>query len=135
MSDLIEIAADLLNAKYRPPVHSVSAALETKKGDIITAVNIDHFSGFVCAETAALAIAINAGNYEFKRIVAVRRNKNGENTIANMCGKCRQIFYDYAPGIDVITRAGTRHIDEILPDAFDRQREKIKDSLGVNNEN
>lgn len=133
MSDLIKVASDLLDEKYCPPVHSVSAALEAKDGSLFTTVNIDHFSGFVCAETAALAIAINSGNYEFTKIVAVMKDEHGENVIANMCGKCRQIFHDYTPNIDVVTKTGIKSIEEILPDAFMRQRGKIQKALGEKN--
>lgn len=131
MSDLIERAKELLGEKYNPPVHTVSAALETASGKIITAVNIDHFLGFVCAETAALAIAINQGEYKFKQIVAIINDDRGsEATVANMCGKCRQIFHDYAPDIEVVTQSGVKRIDELLPDSFIRQREKIQKVLG-----
>lgn len=126
--DLFEAASSLLNDRYSPPVHTVAAALRTKKGRIICALNIDHFSGFVCAETAALTIAINEGEYEFDDIVAVRKDE-GEPAIANMCGKCRQIFYDYAPTINIVTSNGVMNIDEVLPGAFTRQREKIQAAL------
>ena len=131
MDALADKARQLLEEKYNPPVHTVSAALETKSGKIITAVNIDHFLGFVCAETAALAIAINQNEYEFARVVAIRKKDDtGEIALANMCGKCRQVFHDYAPGIEVMTSNGVRKINELLPGAFMRQRNKIQKVLG-----
>ena len=130
MTDLVQRAAVLLEEKYNSPVHTVSAALKTESGKIITAVNIDHFLGFVCVETAALTIAINQGEYKFRQIVAMRKKDDtGEITIANMCGKCRQIFHDYAPGIEVVTENGIRKIEELLPDAFTRQRGKIQTTI------
>lgn len=128
--DLYDEAVKLLNDRYSPPVHSVAAALRTTSGEIVTATNIDHFSGYVCAETAALSIAINDGIYDFSSIVAVRKNDVGDIVIANMCGKCRQIFYDYAPNIDVIVAddngESVKSINELLPFPFTRQREKIQ---------
>ena len=129
MDKLIEEASNLLLKKYNPPVHSVAAALETTSGKVITAVNIDHFLGFVCAETAALTIAINQGEYKFKRVVAVRKNEGSNIKITNMCGKCRQIFFDYAPEIQVVTERKTVSINEMLPDPFVRQQQKIQDKV------
>lgn len=128
--ELINEAKTLLEERYNPPVHSVSAALKTASGEIFTAVNIDHFSAYVCAETAALSEAINRSEYEISMIVAVRKQSDGSITVANMCGKCRQIFHDYAPGVKIIVTDGdhqfVKSIDEILPFAFTRQREKIQ---------
>lgn len=129
MDKLIEEASNLLLKKYNPPVHSVAAALETTSGKVITAVNIDHFLGFVCAETAALTIAINQGEYKFKRVVAVRKNEGSNIKITNMCGKCRQIFFDYAPEIQVVTETKNVSINEMLPDPFVRQQQKIQDKV------
>lgn len=126
--ELVQVAKDLLAERYAPPVHSVAAALRTKNGEIITGINIDHFSGFVCAETSALSYAINQKIYDFDSIVAVRMNSEGQIAIANMCGKC-QIFHDYASDITVITDndggLSAKNINDILPDSFKRQQEKI----------
>lgn len=127
---LIQAASSLLKKRYTPPVHSVASALRTKDGTIITSVNIDHFSGFVCAEMAALSRAINDGMYDFDEIVAVRMDDNGVPQVANMCGKCRQIFNDYAPGIRVIVADGEQPevhtIEELLAFSFSRQQKKIQ---------
>lgn len=127
--NLIDIASSLLDERYAPPVHSVASALQLKSGEIVTGVNIDHFSGFVCAETSALSRAINQKEYEFDSIVAVRKDAEGNTVIANMCGKCRQIFHDYAPGITIVVsdhlHPEIKTIDELLPFSFKRQQEKI----------
>lgn len=128
--ELITIAKELLAQRYAPPVHSVAAALRTKKGEIITGLNIDHFSGFVCAETSALSRAINQMEYDFDSVAAVRMNDKGEIAVVNMCGKCRQIFFDYAPNINVVTidksDIAVKSIESILPGAFERQQQKIQ---------
>ncbi len=127
--ELVDVASALLTERYAPPVHSVAAALLTKDGDIVTGINIDHFSGFVCAETSALSYAINQKKYDFDSVAAVRMGAEGTIEVANMCGKCRQIFHDYAPGINVIVSGAdglsAKTIDQILPDSFKRQQEKI----------
>ena len=126
MNELITTATELLRKKYSPPIHSVAAALKSSNGKIITAVNIDHFLGFVCAETAALAIGINQGIYNFDEIVAVRMSDDGKIEIVDMCGKCRQIFHDYVPDIRVGTASGAMAVGELLPSAFSRQQQKIQ---------
>lgn len=136
MEDLVKAATQVLDERYNSPIHKVAAALRTKDGRVITAVNIDHFLGFVCAETAALAIGINENVYDFTEIVAVRRDaQNEEVKIVSMCGKCRQIFHDYTPGIDVLTPTGVKKIEDLLPDAFLRQRLKIQNVIKVHEEN
>lgn len=127
---LLAEAKELLEEKYNPPVHSVAAALALQSGEVIRAVNLDHFLGFACAETAALVMAINQGKYDLQQIVAVRKNDAGEIVIANMCGRCRQVYHDYAPGIEVITDSGVKKIEELLPNAFTRQRDKVQAVLG-----
>ena len=129
-NELFVIARALLEQRHTPPVHTVAAALRSQSGEVISAVNIDHFLGFVCAETAALAIAINRGVYDFDSVVAVRKNDDTDKIeIVDMCGKCRQIFHDYAPGITVLTTSGPQAIEHILPHAFTRQRTKIQEAI------
>jgi cytidine deaminase len=127
---LIDAATALLSERYNPPVHSVAAALRTASGDVISSVNIDHFSGYVCAETAALDHAVSRGLYDIERIVAVRKNDNGDIAVVNMCGKCRQIFHDYAPEVSVIVADDmgieVKAINELLPFSFARQQQKIQ---------
>lgn len=137
MQDLFAVAKDYLEERYTRPIHTVVAVLETSRGVIYKAVNIDHFSGFVCAETSALASAINSGDTHFKRIIAVRKEQDGKIVVANMCGKCRQIFYDYTPGISVgASDENGLHdvpIDQLLPYSFSRQKEKIQAALNGEN--
>lgn len=135
MNDLIARAKQLLDGRYVRHVHTVAAVLETKSGAIFEAVNIDHFSAFVCAEMAVLSMAINAGETEFSQVVAVRREKDGVVDVANPCGKCRQIFFDYSPGILMAVRdedhAMMRSVEQLLPYSFDHQRNKISTALQV----
>ncbi len=128
--ELIEAASELLRTRNLHPVHSTAAALCLKSGEIMTGVNADHFSSFLCAEGSVLSRALNEGKHEFESIVAVRKNDQGGESVANMCGKCRQIFHDYAPGIRVIVahedEIDVRTIEELLPFSFMRQKEKIQ---------
>ncbi len=131
--ELIATASELLKERYAPYMHTVAAALKTKDGQIVTGINIDHFSGFVCAETSALSRAINDKTYSFDTVVAVRLDDDGTPQVANMCGKCRQIFHDYAPGIRVIVAdnedVSAKTIEELLPYSFVRQQRKIQSAI------
>lgn len=129
---LLEHATSVLEARYQKPIHTVAACLETASGKVYEGVNIDHFGGFVCAETSVLATAMNNGETEFKRLATVRKEPDGAIGIANPCGKCRQILYDYCPGILVavgtISEKKEVTIEELLPFSFTRQRQKIHDA-------
>lgn len=135
--ELVALATALLDKRYNKPVHTVAAALRATSGQIYTAVNIDHFSGFVCAEMSALDKAINHGEYSFDKIVAVRKDTDIIDVV-NMCGKCRQIFHDYNPNIEVIVHKGdqleVKTIEELLPFSFVRQQHKIQAVIGNGSE-
>ncbi|MBS3051655.1 MAG: cytidine deaminase [Candidatus Aenigmarchaeota archaeon] len=65
----------------------VGAALVTSKGNIYVGVSFDTQEGSgLCAERAAIASMITAGEYEIKKIVAVWTN----GTIIPPCGACRE---------------------------------------------
>ncbi len=134
MDELQTKALAILEVKFQRHVHPVAAALETKSGEIITAVGLNHFLNASCAEIAALTIAMNQGHTDFTKIVAVSKDDAGNNMIANMCGKCRQIFFDYSPGIVVRTNGGDKSIEELLPEPFNRQHEKIQGAVKGNYE-
>lgn len=137
MDVLIAEATVLLQKRYRRPVHTVASVVETSDGKRHSGLNIDHFSGYVCAETSALASAFNTGKKHIVRVAAVRREADGAISVANMCGKCRQIFHDYAPGcIVAVNDSGVvveKPIEELLPYSFMRQRQKIQTALAGDN--
>ena len=130
MDELIRKAKGVIEKKYMAPYHTVSAVLITKDGREYAGINIDHFSGYLCAETSALAAAINDGVMEFDQIVAVGKTKDDQFDVVNPCGKCRQLLHDFAPGISVIVHDGnvvkTVPIDELLPYGFKRRQNKIR---------
>jgi len=78
----------------------VGAAILTKKGDIYSGCNIESSSyGLtMCAERNALAGALCAGEKEFTAVL-ITADTPGP---VSPCGACRQLLYDYAPGIEVI---------------------------------
>ncbi len=78
----------------------VGAAVLTNNGHIYSGCNVESSSyGLtVCAERNALAGALCAGEREFKAIL-ITADTPGP---ISPCGACRQVLFDYAPGIEVI---------------------------------
>ncbi len=92
-NELIEIATQTLNPRAlsdSAEAGSVAAALVTDKGNVYKGVCIDipGSIGF-CAEHAAIAAMITAGESRIEKIVAVCE---GEGIVAP-CGRCREFMY------------------------------------------
>lgn len=80
-------------------VHTMGAAVLAADGRMFVGVNIFHFTGGPCAELVALGAARAAGAKEITHVVAVGNHGRG---VCAPCGKDRQIFVDYYPGLRVI---------------------------------
>jgi len=92
IEELIQRAAEVAIAR-RHGTHceagGVGAALETASGDCFVGVCIDVPCGIgFCAEHAAIAAMVTAGQSRVKRIVAV----TSEGNIVPPCGRCRQFL-------------------------------------------
>ena len=69
----------------------VACALLSASGNLYLGVCMDISSGIgFCAEHAAVAAMITAGESRIARIVAVW----GENTVLPPCGRCRELMYE-----------------------------------------
>jgi len=67
---------------------SVAAAILSENGNVFTGVCIDVCSGMgFCAEHAAIAAMITAGESKIRKIVAI-----GEGGIYPPCGRCREFI-------------------------------------------
>lgn len=91
--ELVQIAKKTLNPRQLTEssyAGSVAAALVTDSGRVFTGVCIDTpcSLGF-CAEHAAIAAMITAGESRIKKLVAVSH----EAGIVPPCGRCREIVY------------------------------------------
>jgi cytidine deaminase len=102
----------------------VGAALQAVDGRIFTGCNIESSSyGLtICAERVALCKALSEGALEFARLLVV----TDTDPPASPCGACRQLLWDYAPGIDVIMLGRSGHpviitLEELLPRAFGKE--------------
>ena len=98
---LIEKGLEVLKRNYDEGVynHTVGCALRCKNGKIYAGVNCDGIHGS-CAEYITIGIAISAGERDFDTIVAV--HDGYPNRVIPPCGNCRQMLFEYCPGIKVI---------------------------------
>jgi cytidine deaminase len=92
-TELTALASATLNPRQlneNSAAGSVAAALITNKGNVYTGVCIDTpcSMGF-CAEHAAIAAMITAGEQRIVRIVAV----SSEAGIVPPCGRCREFMF------------------------------------------
>ncbi|MFC4044371.1 cytidine deaminase family protein [Dactylosporangium siamense] len=72
---------------------NVAAALVTSRGSQYLGVCIDTGSGTgFCAEHAAVAAMVTAGEYHVARIVAVWRDDSGRLYVLPPCGRCREFI-------------------------------------------
>lgn len=95
--ELIAMAAEVLNPHTTADGRvfgDVAAALVTDRGTVFCGVCIDTGSGTgFCAEHAAIAAMVTAGEYRIARIVAVwRDDREGEMHVVPPCGRCREFI-------------------------------------------
>ncbi len=115
---LLQIAKDTLNPRQLSEnsyAGSVAAALVTDKGNVYKGVCIDTpcSMGF-CAEHAAIAAMITAGEDRIEKIVAVCE----DGDIVAPCGRCREFMYQiHADNLqtEVMLGRGVVTLRELLP--------------------
>ena len=99
-ADLVERAALLLNPHRVGDrlVGDVAAVLVTNAGNEYGGVCIDTASGTgFCAEHAAIAAMVTAGEYRISRIVAVWRADDEQLYVLPPCGRCREFIHQIDP--------------------------------------
>lgn len=114
---LVQIAQSALNPRQLADgsyAGSVAAALVTEKGSVYKGVCIDVpcSMGF-CAEHAAIAAMVTAGEDRIEKIVAV----SGEGVVAP-CGRCREFIYQINHDnlqTEVLLECGVVRLEELLP--------------------
>ncbi len=120
--ELINVARELIAARFKQGYHHIASALRTTSGRIYTGVHVEAYVGriAVCAEAIALGAAATAGDTSIETIVAV--NELGE--VVSPCGMCRELISDYAPeACVVILRSGQPvkvPVMELLPEKYSR---------------
>ena len=120
--ELINVARELIAARFKEGRHHIAAALRTTSGSIFTGVHLEAYVGriAVCGEAIAIGAAATAGDISIETIVAV--NELGE--IVSPCGMCRELISDYSSeACVVILRSGEPlnvPVMELLPDKYSR---------------
>lgn len=94
---------------------SVAAAIESASGQVYTGVCIDVACsmGF-CAEHAALAAMVTAGETRVRRVVAVHES----GRVVAPCGRCREFLYQIDPAnleAEVLLSQGITTLRALLP--------------------
>jgi cytidine deaminase len=98
----------------------VGCTLVTAAGNRYSGVCIDAGSGIgFCAEHAAIAAMVTAGEYRIAKIVAVWRDADGTLYVLPPCGRCREFIRQIDPAninTQVVTgRDSIRRLRELLP--------------------
>ena len=69
----------------------------------------------LCAECGLVSQLHATGGGQLTHFVCV----NGHGDVIMPCGRCRQLLFEHGgPALRLMTRAGVRTMDEVLPDAF-----------------
>jgi cytidine deaminase len=129
MADAPEVQVDLLlEAARRVREHAyapysafrVGCALETDSGKVHVGANVENasYGATVCAERAAVAAMIAAGDTHIRRIAVYAEGP----TLAMPCGMCRQVLSEFGLDATVVVGgpAGTRTttLAALLPEPF-----------------
>jgi cytidine deaminase len=129
MADAPEVEVDvLLEAARRVREHAyapysgfrVGCALETDSGKVHVGANVENasYGATVCAERAAVAAMIAAGDTHIRRIAVYAEGP----TLAMPCGMCRQVLSEF--GLDAAVVVGgpsgsrTTTLAALLPEPF-----------------
>ena len=114
-------AAEAMKRAYVPySGFPVGAAALTEDGRIVSGCNVENASyGLtLCAECSLVSQLNMTGGGKLAAFSCV----DGEGNALMPCGRCRQLLYEFrAPGMLLMTPAGLKTMDEVLPDAFGPQ--------------
>ncbi len=99
---------------------SVGAAIQTASGAVFVGCNVENasYGGTICAERAALAAAVAAGERELVALVIT----SGSAGPTPPCGICRQSLHELAPQLPIRSYGQSSWTEyalpSLLPDAF-----------------
>ncbi|MGW6173882.1 cytidine deaminase [Arthrobacter sp. NPDC055138] len=114
-------AADAMRRAYVPySGFPVGAAALTDDGRIVSGCNVENASyGLtLCAECSLVSQLNMTGGGKLAAFSCVDR----DGKALMPCGRCRQLLYEFrAPGMLLMTPAGVKTMDDVLPDAFGPQ--------------
>ena len=118
--ELLAMAREAMTHSYSPySGFRVGAALLAASGKVYQGCNIENasFGATNCAERTAVFKAVYEGEREFTTIAIA-----AEGAAPWPCGICRQVLYEFAPGIRVIVtwdgQTAQAMLSELLPYGF-----------------
>ena len=104
--ELVDRAIAMQERSYVPYSHfPVGAALECADGTVFTGCNVENsaYGDTICAERTAVVKAVSEGHRDdFVRIAIAGRSAD----YCWPCGSCRQVLYEFAPGLTVLVARG-----------------------------
>ena len=121
--ELVKKAFDMHRFSYVPYSRfPVGAAILTEDGRVFTGCNVENaaYGSTICAERTALVKAVSEGHRDDLVKLAVV----GDSTdYCWPCGACRQMLYEFAPGLRVLAARGDGSfqavpLSELLPYGF-----------------
>jgi cytidine deaminase len=115
---LVEAAREAMGSAYAPYSHfPVGAAARVQDGRTVVGCNVENaaYGVALCAECGVVSQLHITGGGRLTHFACV----NGDGAIIMPCGRCRQLLWESGgPDLLVLTGAGVRRMDEVLPDAF-----------------
>ena len=121
--ELVDLAFEMLSRSYVPySGFPVGAALLCADGAVFTGCNVENaaYGSTICAERTALVKAVSEGRRDdFVKLAVVGNSKD----YCWPCGACRQMLYEFAPGLTLLVARGDRSfvtlpLHELLPHGF-----------------
>lgn len=120
--ELVDRAMGMLERSYVPYSHfPVGAALLCADGTVYTGCNVENaaYGSTICAERTALVKAVSEGRRDFVCLAVAGRSED----YCWPCGSCRQMLYEFAPGLTLLVARGDGAfvrltLDELLPHGF-----------------
>ena len=122
--ELIKAAQEVIRERFDATRerHTVAASFLTRSGQVISAVNVFAYCGYgPCAEAVGIGVAATQGLKDLVKVVAIG-GPDQNFPILSPCGNCRQLLFEYAPGIEVIVEGDGKpmvtNIESLLPFSY-----------------
>ena len=121
--ELVDLAFAMLERSYAPySGFSVGAALLCADGAVFSGCYVEYaaYGSTICAERTALVKAVSEGRRDgFVKLAVAGRSAD----YCWPCGACRQMLWEFAPGLTVLVARGDRDfisfpLSELLPHGF-----------------
>ena len=121
--ELVDLAFSMLERSYAPYSNfPVGAALLCADGTVFTGCNVENaaYGSSICAERTALVKAVSEGHRDdFTALAIAGRSED----YCWPCGACRQMLYEFAPGLRLLVARGdgsyvSTTLDALFPHGF-----------------